>query len=626
MVNQSWAARSLGAFSVNSVQVEPSALRLSSRAGECAVEPKVMALLIALANRPGELWLRADLIDEIWPNGHGSDETLTRVVSVLRKALSTAHRIDNVITTVPKLGYRLDATIQRKERKTRVAVLPFRTLTDADDPEYFADGIVDELITRLGQLPTYLVTARTSAFHFKNSDLPLPEVAQTLGVDHLIEGAVQHQNGNVRIDVRLIDGTTGFESWSYRCDGALDDIFASRDDVSQAVIDGFGNALGLKEAKPKKNRMTSRKAAYQLYLQGCALTRRAIGDGVLTIAIDLLEQALELDPDFAECWTALAEAHCYTTVYTPCMDRLNESRIMAECAQKAIALDPTQGHAHAMLGIHKWTQSDALGALDFAFKAYELEPDNADVALRLGSFLMYCGLTKRAMPLIEAAIAQDPVHGRNYAMLSTAHLNLGNIDAAIAAGQRMVDLGFPSMWLGVATAASGDHALAIEQYQQTRLLLNTVIFPPAGSEPMSTEDMDAYWLMAAKGICGDNEADRQTHREVTEMLHGFLHDPVDTTITLPAIWLGQAELVFKTIGKQITPSNMFNLMSIWADIEPMRQIWNHPDFMAFAERIGMVAVWEKYGWPDLLSKPEDESPHVSARPVSNIRETSLIDK
>jgi TolB-like protein/DNA-binding SARP family transcriptional activator len=509
--------------------------------------------------------------------------------------LEAWHMRDPTFLAHPVLG--------RNEGKARIAVLPFRSLAVPDDQGFLADGMVDELITTLGQTRQLLVAGRTSSFQFKDTDLSLPEIADLLHVTHLVEGSVQRRNADVHMNVRLIDGQTGFESWAYSYNGTEDDIFSSREQVAQTITKELGAALKLDITAPDVRRMTSNKEAYGLYLQGRALTRRAIGDGVLDTAIKLLEQSLELEPEFAECWTALAEAHVYTAVYTPCLDKLGEAQRMAECAKKAIELSPKQGHAYAMLGLYEWTKNNAVGALDLAFKAYQLEPENPAVVIRLGSFLLYCGRTAEALPYIEAAIDQDPVDGRNYGMLCVAHLNLGNISAAISAGQRMTDLGQPSLHLAAATAASGNHDLAVEQYQKTRLLMNSVIFPPAGTTPMSPEAMDAYWLLAARGIHSGLEEERQQYCQMLEMLHVTLPDPGDPTIVWPAIWMGYAPMVFKTLGKQITPPNMVGLMSFWADVEPIRQTRIHPDFMDFAKRIGLVAAWEKYGWPDLLPEP-----------------------
>lgn len=492
---------------------------------------------------------------------------------------------------------------ERKQGKARIAVLPFKSIANPDDHGFFADGVVDELITSLGQVPQLLVAGRTSSFQFKNSNKTPSEIAGALNVSHLLEGSVHRQGEQVRVAVGLVDANSGFESWTYSYDGSLDDMFAARTEVVQAVTNGLSDALKLKEHETKPRKLTSNREAYGLYLQGRALTIRAIGDGVLPTAIELLEKALEIDPEFAECWTALAEAEINMTVYTPCLDRLERCEKAAGYAKKALRLSPQQAHARIVLAFYAWTQNDIVGALDLAFEAYRLEPNNPDVLNRVGSFLLYCGRSRDALPYIEASIDQDPVNGRSYAILSGVHLNLGNIDAAIDAGQRMVDLGFPSMWLAAAIAVSGDNDAAVEAHQLTKKLMNTVIFPPAGSAPLDPDAMDAYWLMAAKGLWSGEDQDRKNYCMVLEMLHATLHDPYDTTITIPAIWMGQAQMVFKTLGQQITTANFFSFMSLWTDAEPINQVRLHPDFMDFAERIGMIAAWEKYGWPDLLPRP-----------------------
>lgn len=498
--------------------------------------------------------------------------------------------------------------------RTRIAVLPFRSVAAHDVQDYFADGIAEELITTLGQVPQLLVAGRTSSFHFRDSPLPPPEIAKALRVSHLIEGSVQRQGERLRIHIHLIDGTTGFESWAQRYDGSLDGIFALQATVAQAVTNAIGNALGIAMAPPPARGMTASKQAYDLFLQGRALSARVFGDGVLGTAVDLLEQAVELDPQFAEAWVALAEAHQLIAVYTPCLDRNAASERMADCARTAIDLAPGLGYPYALLGVHRWTQNDIVGALDLAFKAYRLEPDNPAVCMRLGSFLLYCGRTSDAMQYVEAAIDQDPVDGRKFNLRSVGRFNMGDIDGAIEAGQRMVDLGFPSMWLAVATAASGRNDLAVEQYQQTKALLNKVIFPPAGTDPMPPAMMDAYWHVAANGVCSGRNQDRATYCAVLDMMQTQLHDPADPSIVLPAIFMGYPERLFEAVSHAISPANTLCLLSIWADVDPIRRIWQHPEFIPFAQRIGLAAAWDKYGWPDLLPAPSNrmETPPLAS--------------
>ncbi|WP_376692216.1 hypothetical protein [Wenzhouxiangella sp. EGI_FJ10409] len=491
----------------------------------------------------------------------------------------------------------------KSDSRIRIAVLPFKSFDAADDQGHFAQGLFDELITTLGQSPQLLVAGRGSSLNTRDSERPLPEIARALRVSHLVQGSVRRWDDELRVHVSLVDGNSGFESWSQGYGGNTGNLFGLQEDIARTVSRELASALDREIGLPGVRRTTPNKAAYELYLQGRALTARAIGDGVLAKAVELLEASLAIDPEFAACWTALAEAHVYTVVYTPCLDRLEKSARMAECAARAIELDPAQGHARAMLGIHRWTRIDPVGALDLAHEAYRLEPDNPDVALRLGSFLLYIGRTREALPYIEAAIDQDPVNGRNFGMLCVAQLNLGNLHRAVAAGQRMVDLGLPSMWLAVATAASGDRKRAVEQYWQTRLLMNTVIFPPAGTRPLGGPALDTYWRLAARGVCSGSAVHRKVYCAMLDYLHATLPDPCDTSIVAPAIWMGYARMVFKTLGTQITPANMYCLMSLWADIEPIRQIRLHPEFLEFAARIGLVAAWEKYGWPDLLPQP-----------------------
>jgi hypothetical protein len=135
-------------------------------------------------------------------------------------------------------------------------------------------------------------------------------------------------------------------------------------------------------------------------------------------------------------------------------------------------------------------------------------------------------------------------------------------------------------------------------------LMNKTMFPPAGSRPLTGPALFTFWQIAARGVCSGRAVHRRMYCKLLEHLHATLHDPCDTSIVQPAVWMGYAELVFKTLGRQITPANMFCLMSLWADIEPIRKTRMHPDFMAFAERTGLVTAWEKYGWPDLLAAPD----------------------
>jgi TolB-like protein len=487
----------------------------------------------------------------------------------------------------------------------RVAVLPFQMYGKADSADYFVDGIADELISTLGQVPQLMVTGRTSSFHFRGSELSLPAIATALGVSHVIEGSVQRQGEAVRVHVHLVDGGTGFELWGDRYDGTLDAIFSLQERIAQAVTAAIGRALGTTMQPPLVAGLTHSKEAYDLYLQGRALHARVFGDGVLSRAAELLEQAVALDADFAEAWVLLADVHQRMGIYLAGTNQAEASAHMAACVRKAMAIKPHLGMAYGLLSLHELTQNNFVGALDLAYRGYEVEPNNSAVAVRLGGVLLFCGLTREGMRYLNEAIDRDPVDGRHYMVRSAGQLNLGNVDAAIADAQRGVDLGFPSVWLGVAHAAAGNHDVAVEAYQQTRFMLKNSIPPPTGIAPMSPEVLEAYWLVAAKGVCSGVAEDRETYCRTLDYLYATMVEKQHLAITLPAVCMGYADLLFKTIGERITLSNMACLISVWADIDPIRQIWQHEEFIPFAQRIGLAAAWDKYGWPDLLPVPSN---------------------
>ena len=115
---------------------------------------------------------------------------------------------------------------------------------------------------------------------------------------------------------------------------------------------------------------------------------------------------------------------------------------------------------------------------------------------------------------------------------------------------------------------------------------------------------DAYFGMAAKGVCSGKSEDSALYCQVLDGLHATMADPYDPSIAFPAIWMGHAELAIKIYREGMSLANMFGLMTLWSDSDPIRQTRLHPDFMSFAKDIGLVAAWEKYGWPDLLPDPK----------------------
>lgn len=537
------------------------------------------------------------------------DETEARLSNGLKKAIEASSengrsaksvRLHAVWQARSAAGSVLYAT--GTDEKCRVAVLPFRYAKAGPRTGFLQKALAEDLTLQLARLPHLHVAGFSSALRFASSDDTPADIAEALHVHRLIRGRITEDGSNLVVSLEIVDGKDGETSALGQVRGSGEDIRSLQADLFHAVRTGLGHS-GEGVAAPSSlsaSRGVS-KEAYELFLQGRALAVRSIGDQASTSAVQLLQKAVTIDPEFAEAWTALAEAHIAEVVFTACTDRIGETDRMASCARRAIELDPLQGHAHALLGIYHWTTGNVVAALEESFVAYDLEPNNPAVLCRLGCALQYCGYTERALPFLKRAVDRDPVHARNHSMLAMAHLNHGNLAAAISAAERMVALGFPPFWKAFAQSLAGDRAAAVDAYTNIKPSTRAVLRPP-GDGAYSEEEFDAYLRVAARGVCSGREEDRLLYCHVLDHLHETYFDPYDLSIVQPAIWMGHAELVFRTLGTRRTPANIVALMSLWADVEPIAAIRRHEGFLSFATKLGMVEAWENFGWPESVAR------------------------
>ena len=484
--------------------------------------------------------------------------------------------------------------------RTTMAVLPFAQIDEVGGDFYLADAVLDELTARIGRVEGIALAGRKSVDVVANRDVTLIAIASELNVSYLIEGEVRRRPASVAIRVALIDGQSGTEVWSDTITGSVEEFIDSRKVIGSNVIAAICNALGISQSVPPLRRITCDREAYTLYLQGRELLHRLGVEGAIQKSVVLLERSLELDPEFAECWMELADAHINVAALTPSLERVKHSGEGARCAERAIELDPNQGHAYSVLGVHEWTSFNPSKALDYSLEAYARDPGSSDVASRHGACLLYLGKAREALPYIEAAGERDPIYNRYFAMLVSAHLANGNFDEACKAGERMADLGGVRMYLALAQFARGEYEAAVESHYYNRFFLGSLLMRPPGMPEMDDAARDAYFDFAARGIFSGKDEARAAYCQMLNGLHATMADPYDSSITMPAIWMGHSDLVMKMYSECIHPANMFGLMSLWIDIEPIRQIRLHPGFIAFAEKIGMVEAWNRHGWPDLM--------------------------
>jgi len=288
--------------------------------------------------------------------------------------------------------------------KKSIAVLPFVNMSGDARNDYFSDGITEEILNALAQIPDLKVAARTSAFAFKGKDQDLRKVGEILDVASVLEGSVQRAGDDVRITAQLIDTHTGFHLWSEKYDRKLANIFAVEDEISKSIADKLQLQLGGAHTGVGGN--TSNPQAHELYLRGLSLLA-ARGTG-LRDAAAAFGKAVELDPDYAQAWGALAETEQLLPAYTG--EDIEPARARAEvAAQRALGIDPDTASALvAMANVHvlrsEWAQAEQ------AFRrALSLAPGDAEAVNQYAQFLNNIGQLEPALQQIDRARQLDPL-------------------------------------------------------------------------------------------------------------------------------------------------------------------------------------------------------------------------
>ena len=269
--------------------------------------------ILALWHQPGEVVSKDQLLTRVWPGLTVEENNLQVQISALRKALDNENSGQSHLITVPGRGYRLvglsDAlSSPALPDKPSIAVLPFQNLSNDPKQDYFADGIVEDIITALCHIRWLFVIARNSSFAYKGRPVDVKQVARELGVRYVLEGGVRKAAKRVRITARLIDASTGAHLWANHFDGNLEHIFDLQDQVTASVVGAISPTLEQAEIERASHKPTGSLDAYDYFLRGLANAHRVTRDAT-TEALQLFSKATELDPDFASPYGAAA--FCY---------------------------------------------------------------------------------------------------------------------------------------------------------------------------------------------------------------------------------------------------------------------------------------------------------------------------
>lgn len=453
-----------GRFKVGEWTVVPELNSLEGNGRTAHLEPKVMQVLVTLADHPGQVVSKEQIFHRVWPDTFVSDEVLTRSVSELRKVFEDNPQDPRYIQTIPKGGYRLIAPIMletadravaphvpwwKRERQklaaaaaiillaniaylylakgrqqtssrppiTSLAVLPLNNLSGDTSQDYFADGMTDELTTRLSSISTLRVISRTSVMHYRGTQKTIPEIARELNVDAVLEGSVLRSGDKVRVSAQLIEAHTDEHLWAESYEGDLGDVLSLQSDVARAVAREIRIQVTPQEYKALTAIKAVNPEAHDSYLKGLYFWGEFTEEG-LTKAVHYFEDAIQKQPDYAPAYAGLANAYHELAFYIEPREVMPKGK---EAAMRALELDSTDSDAHAALGWIKWHYDwDWRGAEQEYTRAIELHPRSG---MAHGQYALY--LT--AMGRFEESLREHQLAGPDDPLSLGGETNLGDI-------------------------------------------------------------------------------------------------------------------------------------------------------------------------------------------------------
>ena len=352
-----------------------------------------------------------------------------------------------------------------------IAVLPFDNLSRDPDNAYFAEGVQDEILTRLAKVADLKVISRTSTQHFKSTPDNLPQIAKQLGVAHILEGSVQKSGEQVRVNVQLINALTDAHLWGDTYDRKLTDIFAVESEIAKTIAETLQARLTGSEKTLITKTPTVNPEAYELYLKGRFFWNKRTGADLLK-SIDYFKQAVEKDQKYALAYAGLADAYVLLPPYGAASP--SESFPQAEAAaRKALELDDTLAEAHTSLGqVLLFYDLDFAGSTMEFERALSLDPNYATAHHWYGGGgpLLALGQFDRAIKEGKRAVELDPLSLINNADLGWLYFNARRYNEAEAQARKTLEMDshfyLAHYYLGEVLQLKGQLTEAIAEYKK----------------------------------------------------------------------------------------------------------------------------------------------------------------
>ncbi len=408
---------------------------------EIALGARAFDVLVQLVEHADRVVSKAELLDAVWAGLMVEESNLTVQIAGLRKALGR-----ETIKTVPGIGYRFIGPNTGPAEAApalvkalpvpdipSLAVLPFANLTGSEDRDYLVDGIVNEVIMALSRVSGFFVISSTSSFTYKGRMVDLSEVGRELGVRYVLEGSIQQAGDQMRIFTQLVEAETGHTLWRDRFDGLASEIFDLQDRVAEHVAAALEPKLIWAEAARAKAKPTESLAAYDLCLRAAPLVYRQNTLKSVQEGLDLLKQALALDPEYLQAKALICYAH--TGAVATRWWTFEQAAAALPLAREVLDADPDDPLALAYAGHHiAYVGGDTQRGLTALQRAKALNPNSGVVAMLLGWVHNYRSENEAAIAELRRARRISPLHpqiGVTTSGIANALFQLGDFEGAV---------------------------------------------------------------------------------------------------------------------------------------------------------------------------------------------------
>ena len=471
--------------------------------------------------------------------------------------------------------------LDKEESAKTIAVLPFVDLSPERNQGYFVDGLSEEILNSLTQLPRVYVIGRTSSFSFKDSGKTIQDIAGILGADHILEGSVRKEGNELRINAQLLRATDGVRLWSKTYDRELKGIFTVQEDIASTVANELKVTLGI-EQPLKHISTTNNPEAYELYL----IAKGQYNDNKYKRALESVNSAIKLDPEFATVWALKGMVHIFLSSSGPDDQAHFEHKAALEAALRAIELEPNLGKAYLTLGSAHMMMGKFIEAEVAYRKGIELTTESIDY-FEYGLTWHYAvvGYLKKCNELLREMRQKDPLQP----VLRTAYMfnlgNLGDIEQAEEEYKR-------------GKAIFGDQQyLANARITMLRLgSQNDISIDKIPEVPM----YDPIWIKFRKFVESPKEGLAELRRLYTSDDNLSSND--FNAIAIWAAYFGDPDIALDGMERSVR-LHATSLHDYWTPLfHEARQL---PRFKKFVKEIGLVDYWNKYGWPDLCNLTGD---------------------